>query len=100
MTQPLSPLSIASPDEQCALHKVHHPTVALTYPVFEFLPQLQVELFGEVIDPSVLMFVCATGLDNLMLCVDYMLGRGPSPQVRIGADTWEVARGLVTRYES
>lgn len=64
----------------CALHRVHHPSVGV--------------LHRLTIDDQ-LFFVCGTGMDNLRVCVTYMRGGGPSPLAKIGAQTWEMAQRVV-----
>lgn len=65
---------------ECVLHKVHHPSVAVLH---------NVTIDGDVIP------VCGTGLDNLIECMAYMRGSGPSPQAKIGRPTWDLAQRAI-----
>ena len=64
---------------ECALHKVHHPTVSVTH-------ALTVD--GET------TWLCGSGLDNLRVWVAYHNG-GTSPSVRLGRETWDLAQKVV-----
>lgn len=70
-------------DLDCALHKVHHPSVA--------------QLHTVLIDPDSgeTMYLCGTGLDNLKVCVAYMKGQGSSPAAKIGRSTWDLAQRVL-----
>lgn len=64
----------------CALHRVHHPSVARVFPL--------------VIDGEEIL-ICGTGLDNLAICVDYMRGGGAAPEARVGKETWDLAQRVL-----
>lgn len=101
MKNPLSPLAIGAPaaNEPCTLHKVHYPSVVVTYPWYELPNALLNELTGETVwydEP--IAWVCGTGLDSLLVCVDYMLGRGPAPSPRVGPATWNLAHDVIIAF--
>lgn len=63
----------------CELHKVHHPSVAVTY---------------EILVGDEKVILCGTGLDNLKACVQYMHD-GEMPGAKIGRATWDLAQKVV-----
>lgn len=65
---------------ECSIHKVHHPSVALTH---------EVSTDGDTV------WLCGTGLDNLRVCVAYLRGEG-NPSTRVGRETWDLAQKVVS----
>jgi hypothetical protein len=84
--------------QTCAVHSVHHPSVAKIIDL-PLLPQsLQAELQVGAVDVETVS-ICPTGAANVEVCWKYMLGRGPAPEVRLGPATWDLAQRIVHNYE-
>lgn len=85
---------------ECAVHSVHHPSVAVVVDMPIFPTELQV---AAGIDPPTItdtVTICPTGAANVEACWRYMIGQGPQPAVKIGRATWDLAQRTVDLYES
>jgi hypothetical protein len=80
----------------CVLHRIHLPRPVRTHKHHVFPKYLQIRKYGQIRDKE-LVYVCATGHDDVHAAIEALLLSRPIPR-GVGQKEWQMATEAVQRY--